>query len=708
MKAKFSEAAYEARIEGLFRRFQSVQTAGFGAGAYKPGLAGMLRFCDALGFFGQAAAEVAEGVAEGLAEGLAADGAGAVGCAAEAEGVAGAEGVAAGIALPYPCIHVAGTNGKGSVCSMLASALAAGAGISAVPSLNNAQIRDGSCNFSSPFLESDQIRNHSIENAEPFLESGQIRNHSTENAEPFLESGQIRNASRRKVGLYTSPHLLDFRERMRVVTDDGWYLPTKEWVWNFLEEYEEVFDGSPDASATAPHLPPLSFFEITTGMAFKWFAEQGVDCAVIEVGLGGRLDSTNVILPSLCVITSIGLDHCAILGGTRAEIAAEKAGIFKPGVPAVVWGRDPETAPVFERIADSVGSPLIFADSTPDFWPIEPAATSAAGPIAGSAPDGALGLDEDLLLTGMDLQGPCQRQNLHTALASLAVLSAGQNGGPTCLLPGEAESTRPSSGSICLHPGEAESTRPSSGSICLRPGEATAEALKRTAARTGFRGRWEKFFIPLKPKADAAPSIAEVICDIGHNPPALAINFARLNEIIHRQSAARNCETAAQGIGQAASRTAALKPAVQGRFPVTIVYGVMADKDLAGIAPMMPAEARYFLVAPDSPRALPAGELLARLKTLRPDLSLTVAGSGSVAEGVATALSGSAAKAAARDSGSMAPDCLVYIGGSTFVVAEAIPLLERLGTILAKPAPGPDAVSPSTESAEPIKQNSKL
>ena len=500
MKAKFSEAAYEARIEGLFRRFQSVQTAGFGAGAYKPGLAGMLRFCDALGFFAQAAAEVAERVAAGP-EGLAAE---------------GAAQQPAGIALPYPCIHVAGTNGKGSVCSMLASALAAG----------------------------------------------------------------------RKVGLYTSPHLLDFRERMRVVTDDGWYLPSKEWVWNFLEEYEDVFNGSTDASATAPHLPPLSFFEITTGMAFKWFAEQGVDCAVIEVGLGGRLDSTNVIRPSLCVITSIGLDHCAILGGTRAEIAAEKAGIFKPGVPAVVWGRDPETAPVFERIADSVGSPLIFAED--------------------NAEDSA----EVRILAEMDLKGPCQRQNLHTALAALAVLSAGQNG----------------------------------ASPHIHISEATAEALKQTASRTGFRGRWEKFFVPLKPKDGAAPSIAEVICDIGHNPPALAINFARLKEISHR--------------------------------PLAIVYGVMADKDLAGIAPMMPAEARYFLVAPDSPRALPAGELLARLKALRPDLSLTVAGSGSVAEGVAAALAGSGS--------------VVYIGGSTFVVAEAIPLLERLGTILAKPAPRPD------------------
>ena len=112
---------------------------------------------------------------------------------------------------------------------------------------------------------------------------------------------------------------------MKIISKDGWEMPDKSWVYDFLKGSDT--DG-------------LSFFEITTGMAFRWFSEKGVDFAVIETGLGGRLDSTNIILPRLSVITSIGLDHCALLGNTRPEIAAEKAGIFKPGVPALAAARD--------------------------------------------------------------------------------------------------------------------------------------------------------------------------------------------------------------------------------------------------------------------------------------------------------------------------------------------------------------------------------
>lgn len=122
-----------------------------------------------------------------------------------------------------------------------------------------------------------------------------------------------------KVGLYTSPHIVDFRERMRVAGPDGGAeLVSEEYVYDFLCRYEADMDAL-----------SLSFFEITTGMAFKWFADQKVDVAVIEVGLGGRLDSTNVITPDLSIVTGIALDHCALLGDTLAEIAAEKAGIFK-------------------------------------------------------------------------------------------------------------------------------------------------------------------------------------------------------------------------------------------------------------------------------------------------------------------------------------------------------------------------------------------
>ena len=370
MQSKFNLKEYDARLEALFSRFQSVQKVGFKDGAYKPGLAGMEKLDSLLAHPWKA----------------------------------------------YPCIHVAGTNGKGSVCSMLASALADGG--------------------------------------------------ST-------------------VGLYTSPHLLDFRERMKIISARGFEMISREEVWEFLENYESRFDG-------------LSFFEITTGMAFWWFRRKRVDAAVIEVGLGGRLDSTNIITPALSVITSIGLDHCALLGSTRAEIAAEKAGIFKPGVPAVVGTRDGETAPVFERMAALCGSPLTFASDVPPFR------------------------GEEQLLRKIDLDGPSQDINLHTVLTALA-------------------------------------------SPALQGMSHCSEAIASTALRTGLQGRWQRVC--------GAP---EAICDIGHNPPALKENFRKLGEL---QQSGRQ---------------------------LIIVYGIMADKDLAGIAPLMPSNAVYILAAPSGERALQA------------------------------------------------------------------------------------------------------
>jgi dihydrofolate synthase/folylpolyglutamate synthase len=401
---------YNRLLEELYKRHPSVQNTGFNAGSYKPGLAGMQRFDAALGHPSQ----------------------------------------------QFRSIHVAGTNGKGSVCSMLAAALSA-AGL--------------------------------------------------------------------RVGLYTSPHLVDFRERIKLVDPGGWSMIPREEVFDFL---------------TQQPLEGLSFFEITTGLAFWWFARQQVDVAVIEVGLGGRLDSTNILTPELAVVTSIGLDHCALLGSTRGAIAAEKAGIFKPGVPALCGQRDDETAPVFEARASVVPCPLFFAE------------------------------DFDAELFDTDLTGPCQAANLRTALAALELLGI----------------------------------------------EPDRQAIAATAARTGLRGRWERL-----------REQPEVICDIGHNPPALEINFRRLREC--------------------------------GR-PLLIVFGIMADKDLDGIRPLMPRDAHYFLVAPKGERALPADALAARLEGFR----CTVC--GDVQAGVRQAL-----EAAAE-----LPGCLLYIGGSNFVVAEAIELFD--------------------------------
>lgn len=406
----YTSEQYNRLLEELYNRHPSVQNTGFTAGAYKPGLAGMERFDAALGH----------------------------------------------PARQFRSIHVAGTNGKGSVSSMLAAAL---------------------------------------------------------------------SATGLRVGLYTSPHLVDFRERIKLVEPDGWSMIPREEVFRFLTENE---------------LEGLSFFEITTGLAFWWFAAQQVDMAVIEVGLGGRLDSTNILTPELAVVTSIGLDHCALLGNTRGAIAAEKAGIFKPGVPALCGQRDDETAPVFEARASVVPCPLFFAE------------------------------DFDVELFDTDLTGPCQAANLRTALAALELLGV----------------------------------------------EPDREALAHTAARTGLRGRWERLC-----------ENPEVICDIGHNPPALEINFRRLRE--------------------------------SGR-PLLIVFGIMADKDLDGIKPLLPRDARYFLVAPKGERALPADRLAARLE----GFDCTVC--GDVKDGVRQALE------AARST----PGCLLYIGGSNFVVAEAVGLFD--------------------------------
>ena len=183
-----------------------------------------------------------------------------------------------------------------------------------------------------------------------------------------------------RVGLYTSPHLVDFRERIRV---NGEMIP-EDAVVAFVEEHRDFFEP----------LHP-SFFELTTAMAFDYFATENVDVAVIEVGLGGRLDCTNIITPDLCLITNISLDHTDLLGDTLAEIAAEKAGIMKPGVPCVIGEALPETRPVFEDFARRVGAPLFFAEE----------------------------MDNGLEITDYELKGKCQEKNRKTILCALRQLS---------------------------------------------------------------------------------------------------------------------------------------------------------------------------------------------------------------------------------------------------------------------------------------------
>ena len=379
-----------------------------------------------------------------------------------------------------------------------------------------------------------------------------------------------------KVGLYTSPHILDFRERMRVVEfvisnededrveKSTYRYISKQEVWDFVQQWQDTFD----------HLD-MSFFEITTLMALDWFAKQEVDYVVLETGLGGRLDSTNIVTPVLSVITNIGLDHCDMLGETLPEIAFEKAGIIKPCVPIVVGESHPETDEVFERKVlytnlpepsfmgnrNAIMSLLTFADKTePVLWD-----------------------KHEEILADMDLKGEYQRKNLRTALAALGVL-------------------------------------------LKTPGAGVADAIIHTAERTGFRGRWEKF-----------SDEPYMICDIGHNEHGLKYNFSQLAKM--KQS------------GEVSK--------------LIIVYGSVADKDVDAVIHLMPEDATYIFTQASGKRALAASVICEKYKAFCESLGRP---SGDVfcCESVASAM------VKAEEMAMAVPGSLVYVGGSTYVVSEAV------------------------------------
>ena len=198
-----------------------------------------------------------------------------------------------------------------------------------------------------------------------------------------------------KVGLYTSPHLIDFRERMRVNGTPA----SKEYVTDFVERHRAFFEP----------LQP-SFFELTTAMAFNYFAEQNVDVAVIEVGLGGRLDCTNIITHELCIITNISPDHTQFLGNTLQEIASEKAGIIKNGIPVVIGETTTETKEVFAQKAKESNAPIIFAE--------EEALLTAATPMDNGYRYSSTVFGE---FCG-ELGGDYQQKNTNTLLSAINIL----------------------------------------------------------------------------------------------------------------------------------------------------------------------------------------------------------------------------------------------------------------------------------------------
>lgn len=335
-----------------------------------------------------------------------------------------------------------------------------------------------------------------------------------------------------KTGLYTSPHLKDFRERIRINGE--------------MMSQQEVIDFTEKAKPLIAEINP-SFFELTVAMAFDHFRRHRVDMAIIEAGMGGRLDSTNVITPELSIITNIGYDHMEFLGDTLAKIAGEKAGIIKPGIPVVIGENHPESMPVFKNRAAEVQSEIRYADKYPEPWE-----------------------------THCPLQGIYQKKNLATVKAALDVLRES----------GVLDSDEKN----------------------------TLNGISHVVKWSGLRGRWE--ILGQKPF---------VVADTAHNEHGLKLVMEQLKTISYAN--------------------------------LHIVLGVVNDKDLSKVLPLFPENAVYHFCKPSIIRGLDASVLH--------DEAMKYGLRGSVSNSVKAALDEALAQAG--------PDDAIFIGGSTFVVAEALP-----------------------------------
>ena len=342
-----------------------------------------------------------------------------------------------------------------------------------------------------------------------------------------------------KTGLYTSPHLKDFRERIRI---NGKKIP-KSYVTAFVKRYKRHFS----------QIHP-SFFEYTAVMAFRYFSDEKVDIAVIETGMGGRLDSTNVITPALSVITNISHDHTAFLGDTLQKIAGEKAGIIKQGIPVVIGETQDEVAEVFLTKAAAMQAPIIFADQNPDR-------------------DG-VPVGRDGVPVQSPLKGAYQQKNIITAYQAIQVLrQAGFN----------------------------------------ITEENIRHGFRNVIRQTGIIGRWQ--VLSGKPRT---------ICDIGHNEAGIRYILEQLEQERYEK--------------------------------LHWVFGMVNDKDADSILKLLPRDAIYYFCKANIPRGLDAGELGKRAG----DFGLQ----GEVYPSVREAFVAAKTNAAEDD--------LVFIGGSTFIVAEVL------------------------------------
>lgn len=363
-----------------------------------------------------------------------------------------------------------------------------------------------------------------------------------------------------KTGLYTSPHLKDFRERIRINGE----MITEQHVIDFVEQHKSDFED----------IKP-SFFEMTVGMAFDAFAREKVDIAVIEVGLGGRLDSTNIITPLLSVITNIGWDHTNMLGNTLQLIAGEKAGIIKPHIPVIIGEYQPELADIFTNKAKSENAPISFASEDWEVLKSE-VGSQKSEDIQKYIDFKIFRKNSELkaLYLKLDLPGTYQLKNVKAVLSAI------------------------------------EELRRQGFKIT---DDHIQTALSQVKKLTGLHGRWEILsHDPL------------TICDTGHNPEGITEALKNIKHIPYQQ--------------------------------LHFVMGVVNDKDISKILVLLPKNATYYFCKPDIPRGLDAENL--KLKAQSFDLH------GDAYPSVKAALQAAQNNASKND--------LIFVGGSTFVVAEII------------------------------------
>lgn len=369
-----------------------------------------------------------------------------------------------------------------------------------------------------------------------------------------------------KVGLYTSPHLKDFRERIKV---NGEMIPQQDVV-DFVETYKTDFEK----------IQP-SFFEMTVGLAFDYFVSQQIDIAIIEVGLGGRLDSTNVIHPEVSIITNISFDHTALLGNTLEKIAAEKAGIIKPEIPVIIGETQVEIKNVFIEKAKENNAPLFFADEIYKAVNVHH-------------------INNERLLLSMDIEkqsdaptfseeknGETVYHNLETELLGLYQ----QKNIPAVLCAIEVINKRGFDISIT----------------------AIRDGIKNVTQQTGLLGRWQ--ILSQQPL---------IIADTGHNEAGIKEVLSQIDKTPHDQ--------------------------------LHFVLGMVNDKDISTILSLLPKNAKYYFCQANIPRALEVNDLAKQAK---------MAGlNGEICGSVSNALFFAKKNAQIAD--------LVFVGGSTFTVAEVV------------------------------------